>query len=107
MRRVKTRSPATYGCLSRSTRASSIRARGGRFIKVYGRLKPEVTVASAGADMARLADSFFTEFPNNYKRETGYTMFVESMKSYNAGKAGLILSLLVAAVTLVLLAACA
>jgi putative ABC transport system permease protein len=64
-------------------------------------------MASAGADMARLADSFFTDFPNNYKRETGYTMFVESMKSYNAGKAGLILSLLIAAVTLVLLAACA
>jgi putative ABC transport system permease protein len=83
------------------------RARGGRFIKVFGRLKPGVTMASAGADMARLADSFFTDFPNNYKRESGYTMFVEPMKAYGAGKAGLVLSLLLAAVTLVLLAACA
>ena len=83
------------------------RARGGRFIKVFGRLKPDATIASAGADMARLADSFFTAFPNNYKRETGYTMYVESMQGYGAGKAGFILSLLLAAVALVLLAACA
>jgi predicted permease len=83
------------------------RARGGRYIKVFGRLKPGATVESASADMARLADSFYREFPDNYKRESGFTLFVESMKAYGAGKAGIVLSLLLGAVTLVLLAACA
>jgi putative ABC transport system permease protein len=83
------------------------RARGGRYIKVFGRLKPGATVESAGNDMTRLADSFYRDFPDNYKRETGFTLFVESMKAYGAGKAGIVLSLLLGAVTLVLLAACA
>jgi predicted permease len=74
---------------------------------VFGRLKPGATLASAGADVARLADSFYTDFPDAYKRETGFTMFVEPMKAYGAGKAGLVLSLLLGAVALVLLAACA
>ena len=83
------------------------RSRGSRFILVFGRLQPGATIASAGADMARLADSFYTAFPDKYKRESGFTMNVESMKSYGAGKAGLVLSLLLGAVALVLLAACA
>ncbi|MET0591366.1 MAG: ABC transporter permease, partial [Polyangiaceae bacterium] len=83
------------------------RARGGRYIKVFGRLSQGATAASAGADMAKLADSFFTDFPDNYKREGGFTLYVESMKAYGAGKAGLVLSLLLGAVTMVLLAACA
>jgi putative ABC transport system permease protein len=83
------------------------RARGGRYLKAFGRLKQGATFQSANADMARLAGSFLNDFPDNYKREAGFTMYVESMKSYAAGKAGLVLSLLLGAVTLVLLAACA
>ena len=83
------------------------RARGGRYIKAFGRLQPGVTFESANADMARLASSFLDDFPDKYKREAGFTMYVESLKSYGAGKAGLVLSLLLGAVTLVLLAACA
>jgi putative ABC transport system permease protein len=83
------------------------RSRGGRFIMAFGRLRPGATLASAAADMANLAESFFSDFPDRYKRESGYTLNVESMKSYGAGTAGLVLSLLLGAVTLVLLAACA
>jgi putative ABC transport system permease protein len=83
------------------------RARGGRYIKVLGRLNPGATEASANADMARLTETFFREFPDNYKRETGFRMHVETLKAYGAGKAGLVLSLLLGAVTMVLLAACA
>ena len=83
------------------------RNRGGRYIKTFGRLLPGQTVASAAADMKSLADSFYTDFPDAYKREAGFTMWVEPLKAYGAGKTGLVLSLLLGAVTLVLLAACA
>jgi putative ABC transport system permease protein len=83
------------------------RNRGGRYIKVFGRLAEGQTLASASADMKRLADSFFSDFPDAYKRESGWTMWVEPLKSYGAGKTGLVLSLLLGAVTLVLLASCA
>ena len=83
------------------------RNRGGRYIKVFGRLGPGQTIASAGADMKGLADSFYTDFPDAYKRESGWTMWVEPLKAYGAGKTGLVLSLLLGAVALVLLAACA
>jgi putative ABC transport system permease protein len=83
------------------------RERGMRFILVFGRLTPGATLASAWTDMANLAESFFVDFPDKYKRESGYSLYVESLKSYGAGKAGLVLSLLLGAVALVLLAACA
>jgi putative ABC transport system permease protein len=83
------------------------RNRGGRYIKVFGRLAPAQTIDGAAADMKRLADSFYTDFPDAYKRESGFTMWVEPLKSYGSGKTGLVLSLLLGAVALVLLAACA
>jgi len=83
------------------------RNRGGRYIKTFGRLLPGATVASAGADMKMLAESFYKDFPDAYKRESGWTMWVEPLKAYGAGKTGLVLSLLLGAVALVLLAACA
>jgi len=83
------------------------RARGGRYIKVFGRLKPGVTVADAAADLDRLTASFYRDFPQNYKRESHWHMWIESLRSYGSGKAGLVLALLLGAVTLVLLAACA
>jgi putative ABC transport system permease protein len=83
------------------------RSRGGRYLAVFARLQSGLTLASARADMTRLAESFYQDFPDNYKRATGFTVSAESAKDYGAGKAGLVLSLLLGAVTLVLLAACA
>ena len=83
------------------------KARGWHFIKVFGRLKPGATNASATADMARLMESFYRDFPDTYKAGSGWRMWIESLKAFNAGKSALVLTLLLAAVTLVLLAACA
>jgi predicted permease len=93
--------------LTFSPRQLDPRSRGGRFIAVFGRMKPGVTLAEAKADIDRLGESFYRDFPDNYKRETHWHMWIESLQSYGAGKSGLVLSLLLGAVTLVLLAACA
>ncbi len=78
-----------------------------RFLQVFGRLSSEATRLSAGADMKALADTFFDAFPGSYRRESGWTLWVESLKARGAGPAGFVLSLLLGAVTLVLGAASA
>jgi putative ABC transport system permease protein len=76
-------------------------------IKLFARLRPDVTLEAASADIDRIVESFYRQFPENYKRESGYSMFLEPLQSYGAGKMGRVLWLLLGAVTLVLLAACA
>lgn len=83
------------------------RVRSLRFLQVFGRLSSEATRVSAGADMKALADTFFDAFPDSYRRESGWAMWVEPLKAHGAGPAGFILSLLLGAVTLVLGAASA
>jgi predicted permease len=93
--------------LTFSPRQLDPRSRGERYIQVFCRMKRGVTMAEAKADIERLGESFYRDFPDNYKRETHWHMWIESLQSYGAGKSGLVLSLLLGAVTLVLLAACA
>jgi putative ABC transport system permease protein len=83
------------------------RSRGERFLQVFGRLKPGVTLASASADIERLTEAFYRDFPASYRRESGFRLFLESAQDYAAGKLGRVLSLMFGAVALVLLAACA
>jgi predicted permease len=81
--------------------------RNGRFIQVFGRLRPDVTFAAASADVDRIVESFYREYPESYLRETGFRAYLEPFREYSARLMGQILWLLLGAVTLVLLAACA
>lgn len=83
------------------------RQRNTRFLQVVARTKPDVSLAAASADVARLVESFYRQFPESYKRDTGFSLFVEPLHDYGAGEMGRVLWLLLGAVTLVLLAACA
>jgi putative ABC transport system permease protein len=83
------------------------RARGGRYIAAIARLKPGATLASARSDMARLGESFYDAFPNSYERTAGWSMTAESLKGASTARTALTLNLLLGAVGLVLLAACA
>lgn len=83
------------------------RQRNSRFIQVVARLRPDVTLAAARADVDRLVESFYRQFPESYKRETGFNLFLEPLHDYGAGEMGRVLWLVLGAVTLVLLAACA
>ncbi len=78
-----------------------------RVIQVFGRLRPDVTFAAASADIDRMVESFYREFPSSYRRETGFSMFLEPLDEYTARLMGRVLWLLLGAVALVLLAACA
>ena len=81
--------------------------RGGRYIKVFARLKPGATMKSAAADMSRLVDSFYRDYPATYAAGSDWRIWIESLKAFGAGKTAMVLAFLLAAVTLVLLAACA
>jgi putative ABC transport system permease protein len=83
------------------------RQRNTRFIQVVARLRPDVTLRTASADVDRLVESFYQQFPGSYKRDTGFRLFLEPLDDYGAGEMGRVLWLLLGAVTLVLLAACA
>jgi putative ABC transport system permease protein len=81
--------------------------RAAHWIKVLARLKPGTTREAAMADLGRLTETFYRDFPETYKPGSEWRMWVESLKSYGAGKSGLVATLLLAAVLLVLLAGCA
>jgi putative ABC transport system permease protein len=83
------------------------RQRNTRFIQVIARLRPDVTLATASADIDHLVESFYWQFPESYKRETGFSLFLEPLHDYGVGETGRVLWLMLGAVTLVLLAACA
>ena len=81
--------------------------RGAHWIKVLARLKAGITEDAAMADLGRLTETFYRDFPETYKPGSEWRMWVESLKAYGAGKAGLVVTLLLATVLLVLLAGCA
>jgi putative ABC transport system permease protein len=81
--------------------------RGNRSIQVFGRMRPELAFAGARADIDRISESFYQRFPDGYRRESGFRLFLERLQDYDGGELGHILLLLIGAVALVLLAACA
>jgi len=83
------------------------RARGGRYIAVIARMKPGVSLSSAQADMFRLGESFYDAHPASYQRAAAWGMNVERLEGASTARTAVALKLLLGAVTLVLLAACA
>ena len=78
--------------------------REGRFHAAYGRLKPTATLAQAQAEMATIARALEAEFPAVNR---GWTVEVESLLDATVQAHETALTLLLAAVVLVLLVACA
>ncbi|MET0594431.1 MAG: ABC transporter permease [Polyangiaceae bacterium] len=83
------------------------KVRGGRYIAVIGRLKPGATEASARTDMQQLGKSFYDLFPTSYQAASGWSMSVLSIQKAATDRTALTLKLILGAVALVLLAACA
>ncbi len=78
-----------------------------RIVQVFGRLRPDVTLAAASADVDRIVESFYRDFPEAYPRDTGFGAYLEPLHDYTARLMGRVLWLLLGAVALLLLAACA
>lgn len=83
------------------------RARGGRYIAVIARLKPGATEPGARADMQQLGQSFYDAFPTEYQVASGWAMSCKRIQSAATDRTALTLKLVLGAVGLVLLAACA
>jgi putative ABC transport system permease protein len=78
--------------------------REGRFHAAYGRLKPTATLAQARAEMTAIARALEVEYPAVNR---GWTVEVESLLDATVKEHETALTLLLAAVVLVLLVACA
>ena len=76
--------------------------RGSRWLSVYGRLKPDVTMAQASKQMSVIASDLAREFP---KEQTGFTVRLVSLQEDMVGKERPGLLLLQAAVGCLLLIA--
>src|SRR4051812_4258653 len=79
--------------------------RGSHGYTTIARLKPGVTIAQAHADLAAVTATFKTEHPNNYR--TGFSASLRPLQQEIVGDTGGPLLVLLAAVALVLLIACA
>ncbi|MBO0725779.1 MAG: ABC transporter permease [Blastocatellia bacterium] len=86
--------------------ADSLKERASRSLCVIGRLKPGVTLAQAGAEMNTIAYRMRQQYPKNYPPE-GWGAYPVSLHEQIVGRMRLPLLVLMGAVSLVLLIACA
>lgn len=83
--------------------SARLHARDGQSLRVFGRLKPGVTAQAAQADVDQICRNLAAAYPEN----TGLRMVVESLTEKAVGRVRLALQVLLGAVGMVLLIACA
>ena len=89
--------------LSETARAN----RGNEDFNIFARLKPDVTLAQAQADMDLIAGRMKQQYPDRYPPTGGLTISVVPMLKQVVGDIGELLPMLLGAVVCVLLIACA
>ncbi len=90
-----------------STEQTGMNARGSRYLNVVGRLAPDATVDRARNEIATIANGFLAEYPNNYTEKMGWGASVTTLNDEVVGDIRPALWVLLAAVGLLLLIACA
>jgi len=96
----------TVACPFRSSK-DHIENRDMRMMEVFGRLKPDVSVAQAAADMATISGRLQREYPKSYPAEAGFGTGASSLREELTHGARPTLIVLLAAAGFVLLIACA
>lgn len=96
----------TSACPFRSS-ANMIRDRDMHMMDVFGRLKPDVTLDQAAADVATIAARLTSAYPKSYPLKNGYTVVPSTLRTDLTRKAQPTLLVLLAAAAFVLLIACA
>src|SRR5262249_18000736 len=81
--------------------------RGSHYLRVLGRLRPEVTLAQAQADFDRIGERLRALHPDDYRGDSGFNPLVVGLLDHVVGDVRPSLWLLVGAAALVLLIACA
>jgi putative ABC transport system permease protein len=97
---------ATSACPFR-TNKMHLEDRDMRMMEVFGRLKPGVTVAQAGADFSAIAAGLKAAYPKSYPKNVGFTSVTNPLQEELTRSARPTLLLLLAAAVFVLLIACA
>jgi predicted permease len=82
-------------------------ARGYRYIDGVGRLKPGVTIESARKELTALSARLIADHPDNYPKEFGWGLVIAPLRERFVSQSREPLLLLLGAVVLVLLIACA
>ncbi|MFL6258161.1 MAG: ABC transporter permease [Thermoanaerobaculia bacterium] len=86
---------------------ANLAGRGVHYLNALGRLKPGVSLRQAQADIDAVARQLQQDFPANYPRESGWGASLVPLQEELTGKARPALLILLVAVGLVLLVACA
>jgi putative ABC transport system permease protein len=81
--------------------------RGNHFLNAIGRIKSGLTVAQATADMTRFAQRLAREYPDYYGQPRGWNVFAVPLREELVAQIRPALLILMAAVIIVLLIACA
>jgi putative ABC transport system permease protein len=81
--------------------------RGSQFIQVIGQLKPGVSIQQARAEFSNIAARIQAQHPKNYLPSFGYSLDVDPLAQQAAGDLKQPLLVLIAAVGVVMLIACA
>lgn len=96
----------TSACPWRSNKAH-LEMRDMRMMEVFGRMKPGVTVAQAGADISAISAGLKATYPKFYPANSGYGSITSALQHELTKSARPTLLLLLAAAGFVLLIACA
>ena len=89
------------------TAENVITNRNARMLRVFGTLKPSVTLAQANADVSTIAGRFSQDHRENYKNIKNFGVAVDSLHNQLTQKARPLLFMLLATAGLVLLISCA
>ena len=96
----------TSACPFRSAK-KFIENRDARMMEAFGRLKPDVSLAQAGAEMSTIASRLQSAYPKSYPDNVGYEASATPLQRELTKEARPTLLLLLAAAAFVLLIACA
>ena len=94
-------------CPFRSAPAAVATRNSFRGLSLIGRLKPGIQASQANADVSTIADSFLQQYPDTYKRNTGFEANVVPMQEELTHDAKPTFLILLGTAGLVLLIACA
>lgn len=80
--------------------------RGSHYMEVIGRLAPGVTAGQAGSEMSSFATSLARQYPDNYRADSGWNMFIRPLRTELVGDIRAATLVVFGAVGFVLLIAC-
>jgi putative ABC transport system permease protein len=96
----------TVACPFRSSQ-QMLEARNGRMMRVFGRLKPEATVAAGQQDLSVIARRLEQSYPTDYPAQRGFTATMEGLQDRLTKQIRPMLLVLLGTAGFVLLIACA